>query len=57
MIKLVFFSVILAFANKFYNPIIIRKTASLLANCCKAAAVLADCDEERIEAAFQVGIY
>jgi len=32
-----------------------RKTASLLANCCKAAAVLAECDEERIEAAFQYG--
>jgi len=32
-----------------------RKTASLLANCCKAAAVLANCDEERIEAAFQYG--
>ena len=31
-----------------------RKTASLLANCCKAAAVLAECDEERVEAAFQV---
>jgi len=32
-----------------------RKTASLLANCCKAAAVLAECGEERVEAAFQYG--
>jgi len=32
-----------------------RKTASLLANHCKAVALLAGCDEERVEAAFQFG--
>jgi len=32
-----------------------RKTASLLANCCKAAVLLSGCDEERVEAAFQYG--
>lgn len=33
-----------------------RKTASLLANCCKAAVLLSDADETRVEAAFQVRI-
>merc|ERR1712168_1394726 len=32
-----------------------RKTASLLANCCKAAVLLSECDEVRVEAAFQYG--
>lgn len=32
-----------------------RKTASLLANCCKAAVLLSDNDETRVEAAFQYG--
>lgn len=32
-----------------------RKTASLLANCCKAAVLLSGSDEARVEAAFQYG--